>query len=309
MELFVDLISKILPLYVLVLLGYLAGRYFKVNKESIASLLIFFIVPFVIFNGVVTASPDRSIMLLPLLSFSLATIMSIAFYNIGKMYWQGPEKNILAFGAGTGNAGYFGLPLVLALFGEQYLSVAVLLILGISLFENSIGYYFVARGNFLPRDAIMRVLRLPTLYAFIVGVLFLALHISIYENASTLFAHFRGAYSVLGMMLVGIGLAGVAWSDVDKKFLLLSFASKFLVWPAAAISLILLDINTFHFFSASVYPIMLTFSIVPLASNTVAYASQLNTVPEKAAVAVVSTTLFALIYIPFFVAFVFPLIL
>lgn len=309
MEVFLDLVSKIISLYFIIFLGYLAGKRFKVNKESIASLLIYFIAPLVVFNGVVTAPFNAEIILLPFFFFSLATIISGIFYFIGQFFWQGSERNVLAFTAGVGNVGYFGLPVVIALFGEHYLPVAVLSILGFILYENSVGYYFAARGHFNPKDAFMKVLRLPTVYAFMLGVLFLTLHISMPESISALFVNFRGAYSILGMMLVGLGLVGVARDSVDMKFLSAAFIAKFLVWPAAVSLFILLDTRVFHIFASSVYPIMLILSIVPLASNTVAFAAELNVVPGKAAIAVLASTIFALLYIPLFVTLVSPLIL
>jgi len=50
--------------------------------------------------------------------------------------------------------------------------------------------------------------------------------------------------------------------------------------------IVLLDENLFHFYSHDVYQIMILLSIVPLAANTVSYATELRTQPEKAAVAV-----------------------
>ncbi len=44
-------------------------------------------------------------------------------------------------------------------------------------------------------------------------------------------------------------------------------------------------------------------SIVPLAANTVAIATELKTYPEKASVAVLMSTLFALFFIPLVVSF------
>jgi hypothetical protein len=46
-----------------------------------------------------------------------------------------------------------------------------------------------------------------------------------------------------------------------------------------------------------------------MASNTVAFATQLNAIPEKAAFTVLASTIFALLFIPLFVTFVFPLVL
>ena len=51
------------------------------------------------------------------------------------------------------------------------------------------------------------------------------------------------------------------------------------------------------------YPVMIVMSIVPLAANTVALAVEFKTYPEKVTIAVLSSTVFALFYIPFMVTF------
>jgi predicted permease len=47
--------------------------------------------------------------------------------------------------------------------------------------------------------------------------------------------------------------------------------------------------------------VLLVLSIVPIASNTVAFATKLRAHPEKAAFTVMLSTLVALVYIPVFV--------
>ena len=305
----IGFVLKILPLYFLVLLGYISGRYFNVSKETVANLLIFFIVPFVVLSGVWSSSFDGSLIYLPLLFFTLATVIGGIFFIVSGTLWKGSEKNVVAFAAASGNTGYFGLPLVLALFGPEYLSIAVLSTLGLILYENTIGYYMVARGSFDTKQAVMKLIALPAVYAFLLGVILLALTIPIGEGMATLFANFRGAYTVFGVMLIGIGLAGVTRNNIDLPFVVLAFTAKFLAWPVASISVILLDMQSFHLLDPSAYPVILALSIVPVASNTIAYATQFRAVPEKAAVAVVSTTLAALVYIPLFVVYVYPFVL
>ena len=309
MAIFLALLAKIAPLYLIVFLGYLAGSKLNVRKESVATLLIYFIAPFVIFYGVVSATFDVSLILLPLFFFIVATTLSIVFYWIGRHFWKGAERNLLAFTAGSGNTGYFGLPVILALFGDQYLSVAVLSTLGLILFENSVGYYFVARGEAAPRDVFLKMAKLPTIYAFAAGVAFLLMHVPIGSGFVGMLGNFKGAYSILGMMMVGLGLAGVTRAAIDAKLLTAAFTAKFLLWPSIIVGSILLDMHVFHLLSPLAYPAMLILSVVPLASNTVAFATQLNAAPEKAAVTVLASTLFALAYIPLFMTFISPLVL
>jgi len=301
MDIFSALLLKLLPLYFIVFVGLLAGRYLGVKKESIAPLLIYIIAPVVIFNGVITTPLTTATLSLPVLFFVLACIFCAAFYFIGGFIWKGSEKNILAFTAGTGNTGYFGLPVVLALFGDEFLGIAVLSTLGFILYENSVGFYITAKGNHTAKEALKKVLMLPALYAFFVGVVINVSHLELSPLVFDTIASFRGAYIVLGMMLIGLGLSQVTRASLDYAFTGVSFLAKFFAWPIVIGLVIFLDLKYLHVYDPGIYKVMLLMSIVPLASNTVAYAAALNVHPEKAAISVLLSTLFALIYIPLFI--------
>lgn len=302
------LIVKLLPLYALILLGFIAGSVLHVKKESVSALLIYIIAPVVVLNGVLTTPLDASTLSLPILFLALGSVLCAVFYGIASLFWQTTEKNILSFAAGTGNTGYFGLSVVLALYGSPYLGTAVLLILGVILFENSIGYFVAARGHHSAREALLKLIKLPSLYAFILGVLLHGSSTPILASINDIFIQFRGAYTVLGMMLIGIGLASVTRSALDPLFTSMAFGAKFIAWPLCTFLIILLDRYTLHLYQPSVEKIILLLSTVPLASNTVAFATQLNTHPEKTAVAVLFSTLFAVVYMPLVIAVLFPLL-
>ena len=60
-----------------------------------------------------------------------------------------------------------------------------------------------------------------------------------------------------------------------------------------------------HLYNNDIYGILILASIVPLAANTVTWATELKAHPEKAAIAVVISTIFALFYIPLIVGLIF----
>jgi malate permease and related proteins len=64
------------------------------------------------------------------------------------------------------------------------------------------------------------------------------------------------------------------------------------------LAFIALDRGFLHFYTTVIHQVMVLASIVPLAANTVAIATELKTQPEKAALAVLLSTVFALFYIP-----------
>ena len=302
MEILFILLTKLLPLYALILLGVLAGKRLYVQKESIAPLLIYIIAPIVILDATVAAPLRTAVLSLPVVFFLIACVLCLVFYALGSRLWQGAEKNILAFTAGSGNTGYFGIPLTLVLLGDQAFVLAALATLGMILYENSVGFYMAARGSVTSRQAIGKVLRLPSLYTFIIGVLLNAGGLHFSGIVQTTLGNVRGAYIVLGMMMVGLGLAQVTRLSFDLKFTAMAFLAKFVAWPAVIVVLIMTDRQFFGLFNPTTNHVLLLLSLVPLASNTVAFATQLRVQPEKAAVAVFLSTLFSLLYIPIMIS-------
>lgn len=299
MTVFLTILLKLVPLYLMISLGYLAAKGLNAQKETIAKLLIYIIAPTVLFYGAFTTEINFANLSLPFLFFTIACLMSLLFYGIGSfVYKKDSTKNILAFTSGTGNTGYFGLPVIYAVLGEQAFSLAALCILGFVLYENTLGYYLTAKGNYSAKDSLKKVVKLPIIYAFSLGLLFNLFSVNLGDMAVTTIGHFKGAYTLLGMMIIGMGLASVRLQHLDLKFIFLTFLAKFITWPLIIAGVIFLDQTAFHLYGTSIYNVMIIMAIVPLAANTVAFATELNVHPDKAALAVLLSTLFALFYIP-----------
>ena len=305
MNLFLSLFTKLIPLYFLILLGYIAGKKLNAKKETIASILIYVVAPIVIFNSIVSTKITVEIMVLPLVFFLACCFISINFYFIGKRFFKDSTKNLLALCAGTANTGYFGIPVAIGLLGEQAIGLMIIGIIGFTAFENSLGFFIAANGNYTAKEALLKLLKLPTIYAFILGVVFNILGFNSVGEYATFSRNFIGAYTILGMMLVGLGLSDMRRFGFDLKFLLLTFLAKFIVWPLTILLLVYIDNTSLNLFNDLVHKVMILLSIVPLAANAVAFSSELKIHPEKAALAVFISTLIALFYIPFVVMIIF----
>lgn len=296
------LLIKLIPLYVTVILGVIAGRKLHVHRESIAKIVFYMLVPFIMFSGVMKAEFTLATLMLPFITYALSAAITLLFYWLGKRLWSDAHANIIACTAGTGNTGYFGLPVAIALFDEPTVAIYILLMLGVTLVESSLGYFLAARGHATLREALIKTARLPTLYAFIFGVALRALDIPLPAVAWDFLANIRGAYTVLGMMIVGLGIAGMHRLVIDGKFIAVTYAAKFIVWPLVALAFGALDDAFLGMYGANVHNALMLLAIVPMAANTVVIATLLNIVPEKAATAVLLSTLLALVYVPLMAA-------
>ncbi|RXJ85224.1 AEC family transporter [Arcobacter sp. CECT 8985] len=300
MSLFFILILKIAPIYINIILGYLSVKFLNVKKESIATLVIYIITPLVVFSSTISVKIDTKLALLPIIIYLFCSITAILVYRIFRNQWADATSNILAFNAGTGNAGYFGVPLALLFFEPHVVNIFIFAQLAFIFYGNTTGFYITAKGNFTVKQSLKKVLRLPVIYAFIFGLACNFYGLSIPDELIVYTSQFKAVYGILGIMILGMGLVGLKQSgELDKKFVFFNFFFKFIYWPICALLFIFIDKNIIHIFNDEhIYQIIFLFSIVPIANNGVTLAIINGLKPEKAIVTVLLSTIFSVVYIP-----------
>jgi predicted permease len=288
------------PLYIIVFLGFIGGKLFNVERQSIASVLFYLIIPIVFFRVALDTTLYPEYLLLPVIFFVICAILCISYLYLSMAIWKDGRANIIAFAAGTGNTGYFGFPLALMLFDEQTVGVYMLGNIGLSIYDYTIGAYVISRGNYSRREAIHKVSRLPMIYAFVFGLILNHFNVKLPCEFDNLSEYMKGTYIVLGMMIIGLGLSSVKKFKIEYKFLAMFLSAKFLAAPLLTLMLIKLDSVYLHIFSAHefIYKIMILLSIVPPAANTVVFATINRCYPEEAATAVLIGTILAMFYVP-----------
>lgn len=303
MTLFFIILMKIFPLYINVILGYLSSRFLDVKRESVATLLIYILGPIVVFSATVSVKINLSVIFLPIFLYVFGSILAFATLFIWRKSWDNPTGNILAFSAGTGNTGYFGIPLAIIFFPPTLADIYIFTVLASFLYESSTGFYVTAKGNFSVKESLLKIARLPILYAFILGLICNVAGFKIPEEIAAYTGQFKGAYGILGMMMLGMGLIGLKSDpdNFDKKFIAITFILKFVFWPLVMLFCIYLDKTFFHFLNEDLYKVLFLFSIVPLAGNSVTLAVLLNAKPEKASLAVFLSTVVSVISIPVYI--------
>jgi predicted permease len=295
------LFFKLFPLYITVVLGWIAGRYLEASGRHIAGIMLYIITPSVIFYGVMKAPLSTEVILLPLLIFSLSTLIGVSHLYIARRWLKDGSANIMPLAAGTGNTGYFGIPVALLLFGEQGVGLYIVCMLGTTLFETSVGFYLAARGRYGIGECLGRVARLPAIYAFGLAVTLNLSGLTVPDVMVPLFDNLRGAYSIFGMMIIGMSILSFRGLAGDMRFTGVAFLGKFVAWPVSVVALWWLDSQFVRFYDVAVYQSLFLISITPLAANTVVIATLLDVSPRQAAGTTLLSTLFALFYIPFMV--------
>lgn len=303
MELFFELFAKVLPLYILIGLGFVGGRYLGLGKEPVAKLLIYLIEPAVVLLSLASSNFDISYAGLPLVMFLTCLPIAFATLYLGKLIWKDDTPNLLFFATSTPNTMFYGVPIVNACFGAKLVPVYILTQMGLYLFTFTIGYFQLAKGQYSAQEALKKLSSLPVLWALLIGFPLAFIPFEVPQTVTVFTQHFTGAVIVLGMMLVGIALAEFSSFKLEVKIFTAIFALRYLLWPLALYAIILLDQNFFNLYPPEIHKMFLVFGVLPMAISFVTYAVQTGVQPAIAATAVLITSLFSLLYIPLIFSF------
>ncbi len=300
MTLFFAMLSKLLPLYATMGAGAALSRAFGNLSGSLAVIQLYLIVPVVVLTNLMKLTFSADLLLLPfwlgILCLGISAGTNFIARKVGSSY-----APLLAQASGAANLGYLGLPVAMIVLPTAFLPVYVLTMVGGILYENTFGYYWLARGRFSPRDAIRSLLRMPFLYAVIVGLAFNLMGLKIPALWDGVVRDFLGAYVVLGVLIIGLGLAQKGWPRFHAKLFGTILGIKFILWPILTVALIAVLRMTPLAVPALYEPILLLMSVLPLAANTAALAALLDVYPEEAAGAVALSTLLSMAIVPAYV--------
>ena len=300
---FIDFFCKILPLYLLIGVGFMVGRRTKLNAADLAHINLYYIAPVVFFDAISRASLSWANAVLPLACFVLMGGMAvIIFWGIDwcskdykKPYW-------LTAACTNSNLGYLGIPVFVMMFGREQLGLYMLYLAGAVAFFYTVVNYLLLRGRYPLRYAFINLSKLPIMYALLAGIACQFLHWRIPPVFDEPLVMIQGAYSVLGMMIIGLALG--QQSESNKGFVfewqLIGFSNliRLVIYPATAMGLVVLDRHFLQLFSPITEQIILLVSIMPMGVDTTSLAAQWNMHPERIAALTLINTIAALFYIP-----------
>lgn len=293
------LTGPLLMLLSFVGLGWIAAQWLRIDPRPIATLLVYLIAPFTFFRALMNGGPTPDYLLLTLVLFITSSAIAVLVSATTRHRFGTQEGALLAFSSGTGNTGYFGLPVALILLPPEGITLYLFCILGITLYEFTVGFYISARGQFSVRQSLIKIARLPLIYAFLAALLLTHLSITLPPALMTSLDVFPATYTLLGMMIIGMTLSNVTLDAWDTRFIAACIVLRYGVWPLATLGIVLVLQQWFNI-PAPLAMAILLLGVVPMAANVVVVAMELGIQPQKGALAVLVTTLMAPFLIPLY---------
>lgn len=267
------LLTKFLPAYLSIALGFIARRWCHLSQTVVAKILFFFLVPLVVFKSALL-SPIGPFLFLVALSFTVSIFMILCAKSIIPSFKGILETGVIQCAYGYFNIGWFGLPLVYVLYGEEGALIMTSFYVGGMLFGNTVGYLLVTHDPENRISICRKLLNIPSLYAMTAG--FIA-HGMGWQEALKDFQPILDLAtlltSILGMGLVGMSVAYIARGSVAWKKLMWFLASR-MVWTVGIVGSLSLILWSSGWISPLALKIFLLFPFLPIAANIIVFTSQ-----------------------------------
>ena len=294
---FETLILNVIPLYGLILLGFIIGKTTDLDVKPIATLMLYALLPVVMFGATGTMNFTADYFFPPFIIGTISIVASTTGYLIARKIWGANDKrhNLLGMLGVSSNATYFGVPIAIALMGKEWLSVYMIMVLPLFILDCTLGYYFAVRGESTIKQSLVRVARLPILYGAILGLLFNLTGYDLPPLALEYWERFTGTMIILGMMIIGSGLAQMDRVRFDTSFFVGVVLLRYILWPVLGLLWVFADIHYFHVLPDTIHGLVILIVACPL----VAYAVKLDLHPALTSCMVLVTTFMALAFIPF----------
>jgi len=229
-----SIIFSILSIYIFIVMGYLAKMSFKeqIDDKTITLINVYFLQVFLTFWGLLIRPIDISLMFAPTVYLIIVTVLVIISALMAKLLFEDKkEYSIATVAAIIGNTGNLGIPINIAIFGEESIPYTTMVNLVNVFVVYTIGVYYYSRGTFDTKTSLLNIIKLPILWAAIVAILLSLYSIPIHDSIMNMLM--MGAYASMTMQLFlfGIYLYGTQIKEVSKKLVVWVLTFKFILLP------------------------------------------------------------------------------
>lgn len=290
-------IVNVVGIYIFIAMGFIAKKSFKerIDDKTITLINVYFLQVFLTFWGLLSHPIDINILLAPSIYLLIAAVvLFFSAFVAKKIFYEQKSYSIATVSAIITNTGNLGIPINIAIFGEQSIPYTTMINLANVFIVHTIGVYYYSRGEFSTKESLLNIAKLPILYAATIAIIISSLHISI--DSAILELLKMGAYTsiVMQLLLFGIYLNSAKIKELDLKLNLWVNGMKLLAVPL--ISFVLLG---FFDLPKLVKGVIFLELLMPLAITNINIASLFNCKPQELSALVFISSLIFLVAIFF----------
>ena len=289
------LAKQILEMFLLAGVGYLLFKAGKISGEgsrTLGNILIYVSLPAVIINGfLVERTPEHVSGIL----LSMAGALALILVSVLISHFIFRNNPIGAFAAAFSNPGFFGIPLVIASLGREYVFYAACFIAFLNIGQWTYGVSRLTGQPLRQGFALKKLIRAPFVIAITVGLLLFATQLPLPGILKDGLSAAAGLNTPLAMFTVGIYLAQTDLKKMLKdRSLYAVSAVRLLLIPLAALGILSLFPANLN----GMKTVLLIAAACPVGSNVAVYAQLHGKDYPYAVETVVISTAFSLATIP-----------
>ena len=240
-----SVIFSVLSIYIFILIGYIAKMSFKeqIDDKTITLINVYFLQVFLTFWGLLIRPIDVTLLYAPSIYLLIVVVVLLVSAFIAKLLFEDKkEYSIATVAAIIGNTGNLGIPINIAIFGEESIPYTTVVNLVNVFVVYTIGVFYYSRGSFDTKTSLKNILKIPILWAAIIAILLSAYGYK--PDGIILNTLMMGAYASMTMQLFlfGMYLYGTKIKEVSKSLVIWVLTFKFILLPAIAF-LVLINID------------------------------------------------------------------
>ncbi|OGO06276.1 MAG: hypothetical protein A2Y73_03015 [Chloroflexi bacterium RBG_13_56_8] len=175
-------LNNIVPAFLVMAAGVILDRVLKIDKKSLSRTAIYVLAPCMVFSSVVSSSVEMGVFI-SMIVFCIVIILVMCGLAllVGRILgWSPRSTYALVLSVGFFNAGNFGLSILLFSYGEEAFALGVIFFTALAFASQTLSAFFAARGNCgSGKEALGRVLKLPTPYVFILAIVLRSLKVQV----------------------------------------------------------------------------------------------------------------------------------
>ncbi|OIP53407.1 MAG: transporter [Helicobacteraceae bacterium CG2_30_36_10] len=204
----------------------------QIDDKTITLINVYFLQVFLTFWGLLLRPIDVTLLYAPSIYLLIvAVVVVVSALLTKKLFADKKEYSIATVAAIIGNTGNLGIPINIAIFGEESIPYTTVVNLVNVFVVYTLGVYYYSRGSFDAKTSLINIVKLPILWAAIIAII---LSVNHYEPSQIIKnTLMMGAYASMTMQLFlfGIYLYGTKIKEISKTLTIWVMSIKFLLLP------------------------------------------------------------------------------
>ena len=286
-DLFILFRDNLLPIFLIAGAGFALGKVFKITPRALSQVIFYIFSPALVFNLLINNDLNDKDIVTTILFATLLLLVVAALTWLGGRLLKLDRKMMAAvlLTALFMNAGNYGLPVIDIAFGATALTFATLFFVTSATYTYSAGVVIASSGHTSVLQAIKGLLRLPSIYALILGLIVVRLGIVLPPYLERTVTMLSAASIPSMLVLLGLQFVNIKWDGQLRPLVMVS-AIRLLVAPLLAIGLARLFGLTGPAYQATVLE-----AGMPTAVLTTVLATEFDCKPSFVTTVVIATTL------------------